>query len=107
MKTLYYNSKQAHSFPKERWKDLPDYEDFIQVSNLGRVRSLDRVIPHQRLYTQFVKGKVLSQHIHINSYVVDSKCKPMVDLSVALSREGKTKWVNVRRLVYLTGFWLT
>lgn len=26
---------------KEIWKDIDDYEGFYQVSNLGRVRSLD------------------------------------------------------------------
>ena len=29
---------------KEIWKDIDDYEGFYQVSNLGRVRSLDNWI---------------------------------------------------------------
>ena len=27
----------------EIWKDIPDYEGFYQISNLGRVKSLERI----------------------------------------------------------------
>ena len=36
---------------KEIWKDIKDYEGYYQISNLGRVKSLSRVI-----YNKF--GKV-------------------------------------------------
>ena len=29
---------------KEIWKDIPEYEELYQISNLGRVRSKDRLI---------------------------------------------------------------
>ena len=29
---------------KETWKDIPNYEGVYQVSNLGRIRSLDRYV---------------------------------------------------------------
>ncbi len=28
----------------EEWKDVPNYERYYQVSNLGNVRSLDRYV---------------------------------------------------------------
>ena len=31
----------------EVWKDIPGYEDYYQVSNVGRVKSLERIIEHQ------------------------------------------------------------
>lgn len=52
----------------ENWKDIPGYEECYQVSDLGRVRSVDREYmaychksKEQRLYKR--KGKVL---IHLN-----------------------------------------
>lgn len=32
----------------EIWKDIKDFEGYYQISNLGRVRSLDRIINGQR-----------------------------------------------------------
>jgi len=46
---------------EEKWKDIPGYEESYQVSDLGRVRSLDRVIEFERngvQLTQKWKGKV-------------------------------------------------
>ena len=31
----------------EIWKDIEGYEDLYQVSNIGRVRSLDRDVPYR------------------------------------------------------------
>lgn len=39
---------------RELWRDVVGYEGFYQVSNLGSVRSLDRVVNNRR-----VKGRVL------------------------------------------------
>ena len=47
---------------EEIWKDIKNYENYYQVSNLGRVRSLDRTIKDirsERLY----KGKILKQSL--------------------------------------------
>lgn len=45
----------------EVWKTYPDY-DFIEVSNLGRVRTKDRYVPNGR-GKRLVKGHVLKQRI--------------------------------------------
>lgn len=82
----------------ETWKDIHGYEDYYKVSNLGRVKSLDRIIPHPRLYQQFVKGRILKQKIvkDYNSLTGDD----MISLQVALALENTTHYYNVRRLVY-------
>ena len=39
---------------KEVWKDIKGYKGIYQVSKMGSVRSLDRMVPHDRtclLYT--------------------------------------------------------
>lgn len=46
---------------EEIWKTYPDY-DFIEVSNLGRVRTKDRVVTYKNGKKHFYKGKVLKQY---------------------------------------------
>lgn len=44
----------------EIWKDIPEYVGYYQVSNLGRVRSLDRYVKDMnRNRIQFISGKIL------------------------------------------------
>ena len=43
----------------ERWKDITGFEGLYQVSDLGRVRSVSRVIPHKRFGTWKVRGRIL------------------------------------------------
>ena len=51
---------------KEIWKDIPNYEGLYQASNLGRIRSLDRIrkqYNHNGIATVKYKGKILKQQI--------------------------------------------
>jgi hypothetical protein len=45
---------------KEIWKDVLCYENYYQVSNMGRVRSLDRTVIYKDGRKRFYKGKMLS-----------------------------------------------
>ena len=74
----------------EIWKDIPNEEDYYQVSNLGRVRSKDRIVRHNCGGDKLARGKLLSQLILPNGY-----CQ------VSLWREGERKIVLVHRLVLL------
>lgn len=47
---------------EEIWKDIPNYEGYYQASNLGRVRSLDRVVINKGFPAR-LKGMVLKQTI--------------------------------------------
>lgn len=71
----------------EVWKEAVGFEGLYEVSNLGRVRSVDRTVPHQRLGTQFVAGRVLKQE----------SCRGY--LRVTLSENGKFQRLQVHRLV--------
>ena len=68
----------------ENWKDISGFEGIYQVSDKGRVRSLDRKdnvgVTH--------KGKILVNQKRPNGY-----------LCVHLSKNGKSKWISVHRLV--------
>ena len=48
----------------EIWKDIPNYEGSYQVSNMGRVRSLDRVIAIKDGSMRKHKGRVLKAHLN-------------------------------------------
>ena len=43
----------------EIWKDVEGYENLYQVSNLGRVHSLDRFVPRKTGTVQKVHGRIL------------------------------------------------
>ena len=85
----------------EIWKDIEGYEGMYQVSNLGRVRSLDRYItkPHPRngvLTRYFQRGTVIVCHVKRNGYV-----------GVMLKVGGNKKNFMVHRLVakaFVPGF---
>lgn len=62
---------------EEEWRDVLGYEGKYQVSNLGSVRSLDRVIVLSNNYERTICGKVLKQSVSSNKYLVTSitSCK--------------------------------
>lgn len=53
---------------QEVWKTYPDYP-FIEVSNLGRVRTKDRIVVRSDGRKRFVKGKVLKQQFTRDGYL--------------------------------------
>lgn len=73
----------------EIWKMYPEFS-FIQVSNLGRVRTLDRVITCGN-GARVVKGRILKQQRFPKGY-----------LYVTFSMNGKTVNRSVHRLVAKT-----
>lgn len=80
----------------EIWMDIIDYEGLYQVSNLGRVKSLDRTI-NTKTGTRKVKGKIMTP-------AKDGKvCKDgSYYLKVRLSDiNGNTKTYKIHRLVAL------
>ena len=75
---------------EEIWKPVPDYEGLYEVSNLGRVRSLDRVVSHPS-GTQIKKGKILKPSPANNNH-----------FAVSLSKDGEEKTRTIERLVLET-----
>ena len=71
----------------EIYKDIPNYEGY-QVSNLGNVKSLDRVIKHKDSYSRSIKGRVLKAGLSSVGY-----------LGVTLCKNGKKKTKQIHQLV--------
>lgn len=72
----------------ENWRDIRGHEGRYQVSDLGRVRSLDREIAHPSGSTFVRKGKVLTVHFGERGYG-----------QVTLTGGGRWKTYMVHRLV--------
>lgn len=60
---------------EEIWKDIEGYEGLYQVSNFGRVRSLDRVEPYRNGGTRKRKGNMKILHKNKDEYVIITLCK--------------------------------
>jgi len=73
----------------EIWKDVPNYEGLYQVSNLGKVKSLERDIVHMGNISR-IKEKVMKPFINRGGYYC-----------VKLSKNQKYKSFKIHRLVAL------
>jgi hypothetical protein len=56
------------SIVDEIWKDIPDYEGYYQVSNLGRVRSLDRFVVYSNGHNRVHNGSLISPYKNHGGY---------------------------------------
>jgi len=71
----------------EIWKDIQD-NDYYQVSNLGRVKSKERKVPHARHGTVYVRERILKPATDSKGY-----------LRVALAKDKSLSTYKVHRLV--------
>ena len=77
----------------EIWRDIKGYEGLYQVSNYGKVRSLDRTTFANsrwgKVRSMNFKGRIIKQFVGKNGYMKVSLCK-----------DGKVHSKDVHRLVY-------
>lgn len=79
--------KQLLALPYEVWKDIKDYEGYYQVSNLGRVKSIQRLVKKRDGF-KTIQGSILKPHI-------DKKKR----IKYCLSKNGKHCYPLCHRLV--------
>lgn len=82
-----YQNLSLEDLPNEFWRDVVGYEGIYQVSNLGRVKSLDRYAEYPN-YTKRINGRIMSQQDNSKGYLI-----------VNLSLNGLTKKLYVHRLL--------
>ena len=85
-KDIYYYNK-----PTEEWVD---YRGLYQVSNLGRLRSLDRYVRgfnHSHEHRKLIKGIIVKTRPNRNGYIL-----------AHLGKEGKHRDYSLHRLVYFS-----
>lgn len=71
----------------EVWKAIPGFEGYYEVSSLGRVRSLDRVVRHPK-GTRTVRGRIVRQGTIWSGYK-----------KVCLSKSNRPTTMAVHRIV--------
>ena len=76
---------------EEIWKDIPDYEGYYQVSDLGRVRSLDRTVLTTNGQERFYKGRIMNPNVSNKGYK-----------QYSLSVNGVYRTFRVSQLVAMT-----
>ena len=72
----------------EEWRDIKGYEGYYQVSNMGRVKSLERTVWDSRGYYKTVSEKIRKGRNDGWGY-----------LFVSLYKDGKVKECRINRLV--------
>lgn len=75
---------------KEIWKDIPNYEGHYQISNFGRVKSLDRYIISKNGRRIFKKGSIQKLQNNGNGYIYKQ-----------FKKDGKYKNYYIHNLVML------
>jgi len=73
---------------QEIWKDVVGYEGLYEVSNLGRIKGLERACSHWRGSKRVYKERFLSKTVHHSGY-----------LKVGLKKDGIAKQFSIHRLV--------
>ena len=83
---------------EEIWKDIEGYEGEYQISNFGRVRSLDKKVNVKNNHIAIKHGKILKLHknlrykyIMLSSKNVTKMCRVHILVAKALYRIHKIK----------------
>ena len=73
----------------EQWKDIKGYEGIYRISNIGRIKSLERKCTHSNGHSYKIKERILKQFKNNKGYY-------MVNL---FSKDHINKWNLIHRLV--------
>jgi len=66
---ILYNRGKFMEDKKETWKDIKGYEGLYQVSNMGRVKSLERTVTQKNGRKYSVKERILKPKTERNGYL--------------------------------------
>lgn len=78
---------ENNNFENEIWLPITDFPNY-QISNYGRVKSLERTIIMPNGGTKYIPEKILKPHQNNNGYLI-----------VFLHNNGKQKAVSIHRIV--------
>jgi hypothetical protein len=91
---MWYNMRGGESMESEQWKPVIGYEGLYEVSNIGRVKSIERTITRKNGWLLPIPEKMLSIRVGKRT-----ERHPMPRLYTELWRDNKPKACIVARLV--------
>jgi hypothetical protein len=92
MKVKNYKNLSIQDLPGEEWIDIIGYDGLYLVSNLGRIKSLERWVECGRGNGRLKKEKIMKQNLAVKSS----------SIMIGLSLNGKQKIHIVSRLVFFS-----
>lgn len=93
LQPIYYFCEIDYVFKIEKWKDVFGYEGLYQVSDLGRVKSLDKKTLKSNGVELNIKGRILRFYLDAKGYN-----------RITISKNGKIKSFMVHHLVSMSFF---
>lgn len=86
----------------EQWKDVVGYEGYYQVSNLGRVRSVDRVVRHGTGQgVRKLKGRLLRPGVSTSGHLLVVLCKHGIEHTFKVHKLVALTWLDSRPQGYV------
>lgn len=79
---------------EEIWKDIEGFEGYFQISNLGRVKSVKRILINSSNIKRTIKEKILSPHMSSNGYWMISLNKNRVVVKTSIHRLIAMAFIN-------------
>lgn len=80
----------------ETWKPIPKWEGYYEVSDRGRIRSVDRTITTKAGWNQFLRGQVMSQHANDYGYLYSMACRGNMQKRIWVHRAVLEAFVECR-----------
>lgn len=79
----------------EHWRDVVGYSRLYMVSDIGRIKSVDRVVRHYRGGPKNLKGKIL-QLVPNNrvGHLIVTLCKNGIERTVTVHRVVAEAWIG-------------
>lgn len=64
MAKLYWDNTELKKLSGELWESIPGYDGLYEASSLGRIKSVERLVPNGNGAERLVKAKILKQSIN-------------------------------------------
>jgi NUMOD4 motif/NUMOD1 domain len=98
MERYPYQNRELKNIKGEKWKDIPELEEYFQISNFGRVKRLEYVLPFKdgRVYTKETMIMKPTLVRNPNHFVGDETHF----LRITLNLHGNTYSFSIGRMVH-------